>query len=880
VEFNYKRSGLLVVILGGFAALLLCLSQGRCRLFNSAGSAAWDGSSHQALTEIHSASIFPDTFGWTDAAFGGMPYLNFYPPAQVWLAALLQHSRLFSSGAAFKLAVLIPVLLLPLAVWIAARKIAGRDALAASGAAVISLFLLADSRFYLRFNSGIDLFSTFQLGLYAQSLGFVLLVIWLSIYLSNSQSRWRPGFSAITLALTILSNFFAAVVAVVFVAATLLCDGWKCRRTFGSGDFRPTVKRLLGRLAVVLVGVLLALFWLAPMLSEYEYFVTRPDPVDLNHFFSPVLWGYCVVALIGAAIWRRNSSPGMWPYLGGCGLLAVALFLSSTVAPEWFPFQAPRLLAILIFLLTVPAGHALAAVFRELTSPPDEYPGSAPENATLILQQSRGESGGSAEKERKKRAFWQAPRDPSGSVEPLRWRKFAATGVVLVSLLVAGFTSPGTGIQYSFYSPEEFSEIARILDYAKGQRDGRYLVEVPPQPETRAQFDGRAINAYLAAQGNETLSVAYHEASVNSLFFLPVVNTLSGASYHFGISSVLGDDLDFMAQPMSKRLERARMVGVRYLVIHTPQIKFDVAQEPAIGPRHDFGAWSVFELKEGPPPRARVLPYRPALVVSDFTVKERRRNESSFIRWAEEQFADGWFDVLLARAPEKKIDRLPGLDGFGALVLDTYDCGDCDRAFERLREFAGKRLLIAVASDAPLFQRINAARSEFMRLEVVERQKEAPGERVNSSFPTYHYNPTQIRRKWFAIRRALDQNKVPTFVAPDGSPMKLEAVPVEVGKNSIKLNYAPVNDAVKAVEPAPILVATTFHPKWRRADGEMLYAATPFYILTFADGPAALTFSRQWYDRAALWVSAITFAGLACFTARSALRNKKEGGYE
>jgi len=795
---------------------------------------------------------------------------------------------LFSSEAAFKLAVLIPVLLLPLAMWIASRQIAGRNTLAASGSAIISLFLLTDSRFYLRFNSGIDLFSVFQLGLYGQSLGFVLLVVWLSIHLSDSQAWRRLGLSAMALALTILSNFFAAISAVVFVAATLFCDGWECWRAFGSDAFRPTVKKLLGRLAVVLVGVLLALFWLAPMLSEYEYFVTRPNPVNLSSYFSPALWGYCAVALIGAATWRRNPSPGMWPYLGGCGLMALALFFSSTVAPDWFPLQAPRLLAILIFLLAVPAGHALAAAFRALAMLLGEYP-----SHRVTEPQRRGDKDIGKEIDRSVAKF-NHPISPSHPLfaslcdSVVLWLKSLirarrTTGTVLMLLLVAGFTSPGTKIQYSFYTPEEFSEIARILDFAKGRRDGRYLVEVPPQRETRARFDGRAINAYLAAQGNETLSVAYHEASVNSLFFLPVVNTLSGAPYHFGISSVLGDDLDFMAQPVSKHLERAGMVGVRYLVIHTPQIKFRLTHEPAMGRRHDFGAWSVFEMKESPPPRARVLPYRPALVVSDFTVKERRRNESSFIRWAEEQFADGWFDVLLARAPERKIDRLPSLDGFGALVLDTYDCGDCDRAFERLREFAGKRLLIALASDAMLFQRVNAARSEFTRLEVVERQKEAPGERVNSSFPTYHYNSTQIRRQWAAIRRALDKNKVPTFVAPNGSPPALEAAPeaapVEIGKNSIKLTHA-VNEEVGVVDPAPILVATTFHPKWRRADGGMLYAATPFYMLTFAARPVALTFSRQWYDRAALWVSAITFVGLACFTAWSALRSKKKISHE
>jgi hypothetical protein len=829
VRTKCKRLGLLIVTIASAAPLLFHLARVARPLSTSLQSGAWDGSSHQSQAELYSTRIFPDTFGWTDAAFGGMPYPNFYPPAQVWLTALIHYLPLSSSGAAFKLAVLIPVLMLPLVIWIAAWRITGRDTMAASGAMIVSLFLLADSRFYLRFNSGIDLFSAFQLGLYSQSLGFVLIVLWLAFYLSDSQSRGRMGLSAIALALTILSNFFAATVAFVFVAASLIYDVWKCWEALGSGEFRTAVKKLLSRLAVVLAAVLLALFWLAPMFSEYAYFVTRPNPVNLGRYFSPVLWGYCVVALIGAAIWHLNQSPGMWQYLGGCGLLAMALLFSSTVAPEWFPLQAPRLLTILIFLLAVPVGYALAEAFRALARLLREFPG----------------------------------KDQAFSFARARY----TTGIALVLLLIAGFTSPGTKIQYSFYTPEEFSEIARILDFAKVRRDGRYLVEVPPQRETRAQFDGRAINAYLAAQGNETLSIAYHEASVNSLFFLPVVNALSAAPYHFGISSVLGDDLDFMSQPVSKRLERARMIGARYLVIHTPQIKFHLAQEPEIGPRHDFGGWSVFELKESPPPRARVLPYRPALVVGDFTVKERRRNESSFIRWAEEQFADGWFDVLLARAPERKIDELPGLDGFGAIVLDTYDCGDCDRAFDRLREFAGKRLLVALASDAPLFQRINAARSEFAKLEIIERQKEAPGEPVNSSFPTYHYNSTQIRRQWAAIRRAIDQNKIPVF-APG-------AVPVEVGKNSINLGRS-VNETVGAIEPAPILIATTFHPKWRRTDGGMLYAATPFYMLTFANGPVTLTFNRQWYDWAALWVSVITFVGLACFTAWPAMRSKKE----
>ena len=68
-----------------------------------------------------------------------------------------------------------------------------------------------------------------------------------------------------------------------------------------------------------------------------------------------------------------------------------------------------------------------------------------------------------------------------------------------------------------------------------------------------------------------------------------------------------------------------------------------------------------------------MLDYRPALVVSDFSVKGRRRGDFDFVRLAEEQFGDGWFDVLLARSAETKVDRLSDLGGFGALVLDRYD---------------------------------------------------------------------------------------------------------------------------------------------------------------------------------------------------------------
>lgn len=284
-------------------------------------------------------------------------------------------------------------------------------------------------------------------------------------------------------------------------------------------------------------------------------------------------------------------------------------------------------------------------------------------------------------------------------------------------------------------------------------------------------------------------------------------------------------------------------------------MKEKLAKEPSVGGRHDFGWWSVFELRQEPPPRARVLPYRPALVVSPLTLKLRRSNEWSFTRLAEEQFADDWFDVLLALSQEKRIDRLGDLDRFGALVIDTYDYDDEGRAYEVLKQFAQGRELILLSGDSELFRRISSSRFEFPRLDIIERGDDTgPGEPMEALQPTRHYQDNLIRRAWGAIRLALDKSKI--SVADAGTP-----IPIQADKNRMALGGQPA----AANSPAPVLIDSTFHPNWRREDGEAIYAATPFYTLTFTDKPVTLIYSRTWYETAAMWFSAGTLA-FVCLT--------------
>ena len=769
-------------------------------------SRATDGSGHWGVAQIYNASIFPDTFGWTDAYFGGMPFPNFYPPLFHWLVGLLSTAGL-SPDAALKLVLVAPMLLMPAAVWLLAWRLSEKSDRVATCAACACVLLLVNMRFQTS-TCGLDYNSTFIAGFYTQPLGFVLLLAWFAAYVRPRPSHLSASVSCILLTLTILANFFNAFTGALLIVATLGLDVLRLRDAKNGVVRREARRALLVHFVTPLVALALCLFWLAPMFGTYEFFVTRPLVIPLGKLITPWMWCWYVVAAVGVALWFKKADDGARVYLLALLALAIGVVFASTVAPSWFPLQAFRFFSKLNFLLAVPVGVALAAALDffkiELTRP----------RTALGLA-----------------------------------RHVCVVGLAVVAFGVFQSSRP-TG-DLAFYAPEENERLEAVLRFAREHRDGRYLVEVLDVVGNPLHADSPALNAYLGAQGNETLSVVYREASPNSIFFNALANSVSEGKDSFGISSALADDLDFAAQPLSRQLERARWLGVRYFVVESDTAKEKLTREPSVNARHDFDRWSIFEIGGGPALRARALKYRPALVVSDFSVKSRRRNDFDFTRLAEEQFGDGWFDVLLARSPERKIDRLTGLENFGALVLDTYDCDDESRAFDMLRDFSQRRALVLLANDAPLFRRIRASLSEFQHARVVERSRgELPGERIESFQPSYHYEQTSIRRTWREVRAALEGEKV---VVESGA-----SVGTIVGKNEMSLTL----DAPHPAEDVPVLVATTYSPRWHAREGNRIYAATPFFMLTFTRGPVHLAYGRNAMDRAALWASGLTLLAL------------------
>ncbi len=832
-------------------SLLIVLGVALCGLiWREALPRSWDGGGHYGVARIYCQEDFPDTFGWSQAYYGGMPLPNFYPPLFYWIISLLYHSGIASFDFAFKFALILPLLLLPAALWLLAAKLSCRHRLVAVCATLLTAPLITNSSLGV---IGLSYTGTFAGGLYTQPLGFCLLIAWYVCHLSDDQSPRRICLSALLLALCVLANFFNAITAILLGAAAVIDELLNYVKAENSIVRDRSRRRLLALIVAPVLAVGLTLFWLAPLIHSAEFFVTRPMSEPLSRLLLPATLGFYGLAVLGVVTWRRKPTPGARPFLLGCLLLVALTVFSASVAPRWLPVQPLRFLSTLMFLLTVPAGYAMAAAWQAIVAMVKE------QKKPRIFVDDATDQDGSKQKE--PRIFADDATDRGGSDLDLPWLNRPALVCLVLILAISTMVSFRMVKEPTFYRTDggdpNYEAIRGVLEFAREHRDGRYLVgaaDFNGEVTSDYAIDGRTLAALLGAQGNETLSTAFREASAHSLFTDPLIGAISDFTNNFGVSSTLGEDRDFQEQPLAGHLERARLLGVKYVVVASSRTKERLMREAVFSNRRDFGVWAVFTLPRDPEPHVRPLAYRPALVVSDFSVKLRRSDKYDYTRFAEEQFASGWFDALLARSPEWKIDRLRNLERFGALILDTYDCDDEEAAYRKLRDYAQRRTLILLSSEASLFRRIRERISEFPGARIIERRPEPNGVWLDSDTPRLRLGASEIRRTWRETQKVLNETKVPVNE-------KDVAVSGEITRNQVRIDLR--SDPGQIAQPeladgAPVLINMTYHPNWRRQDGEEVYAATPFQTLTFVTGPTTITYGRTAFDKAGLWVSIAT----------------------
>lgn len=792
---------------------------------------AWDGSGHYAIAQIYNQTIFPNTSGWTNAYFSGMPFPNFYPPLFYWLISLVSHTPFFSFETAFKLIICLPVLLLPATIWHFAYQISNKNWIVSTGAALSCIPLITDYRCRLIAPSGLDYTSTFQVGLYTQPLGFLLLLFWLNFYLKSEYKKFPFAITSILLALTVLANFFSAIIAMIFIAVVLFNDFFIWLGEKESKKKNIELQKLLFHFTTPIIAFFLTTFWTLPMILQIDYFVTRPQISPFIHFIPITLWILYAISVIGFICWILRPTQQLVPFLGTCLIIEISIAFAADLSFLSFPLQPMRFLATLNFLLCIPFGFAIAGIVKILSKITDLIL-----NKVLVKESNK-----------------------------FRVENLVAYLLFSVVILNVFWFVKTPLYDRVYYTEDTFQKVNAVLAFAREHQEGKYLVEIPQDAYSGSMLDARAINSYLGSQGNQALSVVFREASPNALFFNPQISVLSTNPDNFGISSVLADDLGFREQPLANHLKRIRFVGVRYIVVASPIMKKLLSNESDIVANYDLGLWTIYEIKDSQTELVRVLPYLPALFVSDLSVKLRAREDYNFIRLSEEQFSDAWFDVLLAHSPNTKIDEVDNLNLFGAIILDNYKCNDEDIAFERLRHFASSRPLFLLASNASLFHRIHNALNEFPLAQVIDREPDNVYSWLTTDSPTIHYNSSAIRKQWRKIRSGLEYHKIPT----NTSQSILES----------KFNYDNVRINYNEKSILPVLIKNTFHPSWQRDDRHSIYIAPPFFQLTFVEDTTQISYYPSWSEfigTITLFLTIILLGGYSVYKAFKTFWRSKE----
>src|SRR4029077_8376287 len=184
----------------------------------------------------------------------------------------------------------------------------------------------------------------------------------------------------------------------------------------------------------------------------------------------------------------------------------------------------------------------------------------------------------------------------------------------------------------------------------------------------------------------------------------------------------------------------------------------------------------------------------------------------------------------------------------GAGLVDSYECDDQQRAFERIQDISKRQLVILLSSDAALFKRIESEIGSFPRASIIWRMAEPPGEWIESETPTFRCETSNIRKVWAQIRELLDQQKIPI------SENSRISVRRDQNQNTIDCGVT-----TPLTERIPVMLNATFHPGWQREDGGAIYAVTPFNMLTFLDRPTRLTYGRSLVEKLGVVFSIVTF---------------------
>jgi hypothetical protein len=609
----------------------------------------FDAVGHFTAGTYYASHLFPSVWGWSHAWFSGMPFPQFYPPLFYFVMAFFYKVLPFSYATIFKSVVLTSVLAVPGLVSILAKKIVNNSGFAYL-AGIVTVFALATFGPYA--NIGINLFSTINVGLVSQALGFPLFLIWVYVFLDISVSRRARYLSMVVLFPLSFSNVHIIPLVVIVVFVSFVVDSISLIRLRAH---KQLVSRALMYGQVTVIPVIGAAFWLVPLLSHYHYFSTMALGVETGigapgvFFFIKQWWVFFVAIFTALIIGHRKHDRRVLII----GYVSVAVVL-------------PCLFRLDILVPSLPL-----ATYRQL---PWLFVGGAILIGYVFVHLQK-------------------------FVPPLM--RILVCALILYPF-VFQWASYEPEYQFGLYTRSSLERMDDIAEYMK-DKSGRIQIE--------AYRSGRELASILASGDNPNLSVSYLmglvESSPTMSFAIGTANGMSQGREKIPVTTFIMWDSNFADQPFAVHLDRAIAIGVSRFFVSSPQRTHEFLNNERVFLERDFGIWKLFSVREEVS-LAQILPYEPTVLFAPLSLKFRHSTDYDYMRFSEELFYQNKQDVVLTRALDKRLDRTTDLNRFRFAIISEYEYGDLEKAFARLLKYAQENQLYLVESSDPLFARLVA----------------------------------------------------------------------------------------------------------------------------------------------------------------------------
>lgn len=338
----------------------------------------------------------------------------------------------------------------------------------------------------------------------------------------------------------------------------------------------------------------------------------------------------------------------------------------------------------------------------------------------------------------------------------------------------------------------------RVFAALAGRSTGRVLVEAGGDGA-----DAYALSVLLPLHGHDSATGVFREASLGSLFAIPLQSRFSESARVFGIDSNVDMNVFFAVTSPIVLGGVLRELDITHVVAHSPRIKALLATFPGV--RMLGGTdYSVYELPWAPE-RVVSPSHEPVLVAAPFTVK-RRTGTTDFIRLSEELLARGVADYTVALQHGCALVDRAQLAKFRA-VLILERCGGVDDVGATLRAYlAAGGIVIA-----------NARALAGLPADVAGADGITAIGRDDDALAFYDGVVAALRAR------------VPTH--------PLDPIGAYVDRDSVALSVPPG-------QVTPVVIRATYHPSWVADHGDV-YMSTFAQTLVLADGPTIVERRRS-----------------------------------